>query len=285
LFFLDKADGISSNKALQQVRHLYGAKKAGHTGSLDPIATGLLPICFGQATKLCSYLLGSKKSYQAIIQLGQTTDTYDREGEVMQERAVAVDQAQLETTLSQFRGEIEQVPPMYSALKRDGQPLYKLARQGKEVKREARTMVVHSLSANLISADLVKLEVTASSGFYVRSLAYDLGEALGCGAHIKELRRTAINTYSIDDAVTFDQLADLKESSELPLLPIDSLLMDLPELQLNEQQHRTLMFGQRVHDLDAPEGRYRLYDQEKQIFAVGIVDHEKQLKTEKVFVL
>lgn len=283
---LDKAPGISSNKALQQVRFLYNAKKAGHTGSLDPIATGLLPICLGQATKLCSYLLGSTKSYQAIIKLGEVTDTYDREGQIIQTRPVNVTQDQLEDALAQFRGEIEQVPPMYSALKKDGQPLYKLARQGKEIERSARSMFVEKLESRLLDNDLVQLDVRCSSGFYVRSLAFDLGEALGCGAHIQELRRTEIRDIGLASAQSFAQLESLENSDQaLPLLPLDYLLDHLPVLDLDEEQHQKLFHGIRCNLTDKEAGKYRLYRPDGQIFAVGIIDQQGLLKTEKVFVL
>lgn len=191
---------MSSNKALQIVKHRFNASKAGHTGSLDPLATGLLPICFGQATKISEYLLHSHKRYQTVIKLGEVTDTLDSEGEVTKTSDVDVSDADIEQALEQFRGEIKQVPPMYSALKKDGQPLYKLARKGKVIERPARDMTVFELTAERLDPLHIKLNVHCSSGFYIRSLAHDLGQALGCGAHVVELRRTHIKSTEVQQA-------------------------------------------------------------------------------------
>ncbi len=288
VLLLDKPLGMTSNAALQKVKWLYQAKKAGHTGSLDPLATGLLPICFGQATKVSEYLLGSSKRYTTVIKLGEVTDTLDAEGEVTHRSDVDVSDDQLQRALAQFRGEIKQIPPMFSALKKDGQPLYKLARKGEEIERAARDMTVHELSAVRISDRLVSLKVHCSSGFYIRSLAHDLGQALGCGAHVVELRRTDIKTISVNDAHTLDALLELGEDSpdlsEL-LLPIDTLIEDMPSIVINEKQADGLIKGQktRAGDLVTKEIS-RFYRDSGEFFAIGEVDEAGLLKTHKIFV-
>ncbi len=280
---LDKPTGISSNKALQIVKHRFDAKKAGHTGSLDPLASGLLPICFGQATKISEYLLHSHKRYQTVIKLGEVTDTLDSEGEVTQRSDVQVTDGQIEQALVQFRGQIKQIPPMYSALKKDGQPLYKLARKGEVIERPARDMTVFELTAQRLDNLHVKLRVHCSSGFYIRSLAHDLGRALGCGAHVVELRRTHIKATSVQVAHSLEkieqgQLADF-------LLPIDTLLEDLPKVEINRQQQTCLLHGKTTdaQDLDA-QGLSRIYGVDKQLFAIGEVTKEGHIKTMKKFI-
>jgi len=225
IILLDKPTGMSSNKALQIVKHRFNAKKAGHTGSLDPLATGLLPICLGQATKVSEYLLDSHKKYTTVIKLGEITDTLDSEGEVTKVCSVDVNGEQLQDALDQFKGNIKQVPPMYSALKKDGQPLYKLARKGEVVERPARDMTVYDLSAKRLDQEHVRLSVHCSSGFYIRSLAHDLGQALGCGAHVVELRRTEIKSVNVDQAVPLEVIeqANLKDV----LQPIDMICQKL----------------------------------------------------------
>ena len=287
---LDKPTGMSSNKALQKVKHLFNAKKAGHTGSLDPLATGLLPICLGQATKISEYLLNSHKKYTTVIKLGETTDTLDSEGQILQTKPVAVSEQQLQSALQQFRGEIKQIPPMYSALKKDGQPLYKLARQGEEIERPARDMTVYDLQASRIDENHVRLDVHCSSGFYIRSLAHDLGQVLGCGAHVVELRRTAIKDTGLGQSIT---LADL-ESSESPttsISAIDSLLGDMPILEINQQQEVSLLQGRVTmansegsqRSCDGPLSR--IYNAEGELFGIGRIHQNGQLKTEKMFII
>ena len=280
---LDKPSGISSNQALQKVKHHFGARKAGHTGSLDPLATGLLPICFGQATKVSEYFLNSHKKYTTVIKLGQTTDTLDSQGEVITNRAVNVSDDQIQSSLQQFRGAIKQVPPMYSALKKNGQPLYKLARKGHTIERSARDMVVHSLSAIQIDELHVELKVHCSSGFYIRSLAQDLGEVLGCGAHVVELRRTDIKAISVEQAAQLEEV----ENSELQelLLPIESLLQDFPRIEISEAQALSLLHG-RVTPAQGIEtkGLSRLYRPDGYLFGLGEVNQSGHLKTQKRFV-
>ncbi len=288
VLLLDKPQGISSNAALQKVKWLYQAAKAGHTGSLDPLATGLLPICFGQATKVSEYLLGSHKKYTTVIKLGEVTDTLDAEGEVTQRKPVDVSDEQIQTALDSFRGHIKQVPPMYSALKKNGQPLYKLARKGEVIERPARDMTVHSLQAERLNETLVRLDVHCSSGFYIRSLAHDLGQHLGCGAHVVELRRTAIKSINVEQAHNLEALTELGlESNELQqrLLPIDVLLPDMPKLELSEPQVEGLKNGRptSADGLQTTE-LTRFYRADGVLFGLGEVLPNGQLKTHKMFV-
>ena len=284
IILLDKPTGMSSNQALQKVKWLYQAKKAGHTGSLDPLATGLLPLCFGQATKISQYLLDSHKKYTTVIKLGEITDTLDSEGEVVECRTVNVSDAQIQQALEQFRGDIKQVPPMYSALKKNGQPLYKLARKGEIIERPARDMTVYGLSAERLDELHVKLHVHCSSGFYIRSLAFDLGEVLGCGAHVVELRRTDIKSIAVGQAYS---IADIEATSDIKslLLPIDSLLQEIPKITISDQQAEHLMQGRTVmaQGLSTTE-LTRFYTQDGRLFAVGDVNEADQLKTHRIFV-
>ena len=280
---LDKPTGMSSNKALQIIKHRFNAAKAGHTGSLDPLATGLLPICFGQATKISEYLLHSHKRYQTIIKLGEVTDTLDSEGQVTESRGVDVSDQKIEDALVQFRGEIKQVPPMYSALKKDGQPLYKLARKGEVIERPARDMTVFELTAERLDDVHVKLNVHCSSGFYIRSLAHDLGQVLGCGAHVVELRRTHIKTTSVQRAYSLEVI----EQAELAdvLLPIDTLITEMPKLMLSETQQTNLKHGRAAsaEGLTA-DGISRLYGSDDSLFGIGEVTELDQIKTHKMFI-
>jgi len=284
IVLLDKAQGLTSNRALQQVKHLFNARKAGHTGSLDPLATGLLPICFGQATKISEYLLHSHKKYRTTIKLGETTDTYDSEGQILHSEAVQVSDSKIESALQQFRGEIKQTPPMYSALKKHGQPLYKLARKGEVVERPQREMTVHSLTAKRIDQTHLQLEVHCSSGFYIRSLAHDLGQALGCGAHVVELRRTSIKQTDLSQAVSFAQLQAMDNPLQA-LLPIDSLLADMPVLKISQSHALRLLQGKKTvleNTLETPLSR--LYTGTDKLFGIGKIDQLGQLKTQKMFV-
>ncbi len=265
VLLLDKAIGISSNHALQAARRLFGAEKAGHTGTLDPLATGLLPLCFGEATKFSGELLDADKQYLATVQLGATTDTADAEGQVLVRRPVACVPGQLLGVLAEFRGEIEQVPPMYSALKRDGKPLYEYARAGVEVERKARHVHIHELE--LVGQDLPTVDdrfsfaVRCSKGTYVRTLAADIGERLGCGAHLAALRRTAIGAITLDRAHTLDELEKLDvESRDRLLLPVDFLLAALERADLDAVSAARLRRGQAVPRRGEGGGRVRAYD-------------------------
>lgn len=224
VLLLDKPIGASSNAALQRTKWLFNAAKAGHTGTLDPQATGLLLLCFGKATKFASALLDADKVYRATVRLGVTTETADAEGAVLETRSVEVSQAQVQQALLQFTGEIEQVPPMYSALKRDGKPLYEYARQGIELERPPRRVAIHELRLLSFGGDQFEIEVACSKGTYIRTLAADIGEALGCGAHLSALRRTRIGDFDVSDACSLDQLAQMDESArDGCLLPVGAL--------------------------------------------------------------
>ena len=233
VLLLDKVGGMTSNAALQAARRLFSAAKAGHTGTLDPLATGLLPLCFGEATKFSADLLEADKTYEADLLFGVTTETGDSEGAVLTRRPVAFSEADLRASLARFRGPISQVPPMYSALKRDGKPLYELARQGIEVEREARAVVIRELELLSVGPECCRLRVTCSKGTYIRTLAEDIGAALGCGAHLTALRRTAVAALSVSDAVSLDALVGVSELERVAYLkPPDALLRSLPAVVL-----------------------------------------------------
>ncbi|GLQ29699.1 tRNA pseudouridine(55) synthase TruB [Litoribrevibacter albus] len=243
---LDKPHGLSSNQALQKVRWSYQAKKAGHTGALDPLATGLLPVCLGEATKFSQFLLDADKAYITRAKLGQTTTTEDAEGEVVSERPVpALTESLVEGVLTEFRGQIDQVPPMYSALKRDGQPLYKLAREGKLIDIEPRKVTILSLELMAIEGDELILNVECTKGTYIRSLVRDIGEALGCGAHVKELRRTKAGPFDISQCVTLEALEQV-ETRENVLRVSDCGLSAMPVAELNQEQVDDLLLGRKV---------------------------------------
>lgn len=247
IVLLDKPKGLSSNQALQKVRWLYTAKKAGHTGALDPLATGLLPVCLGEATKFSQFLLDADKTYITRAKLGQTTTTEDAEGEVVEDRPIPeLTESIVEKALAEFCGPIDQVPPMYSALKRDGQPLYKLARQGKVVDIEPRRVTIKTLKLLRIEDEHLELEVSCTKGTYIRSLVRDIGEALGCGAHVEELRRTATGPFKIEDALTLDDLQSEQIRVDA-LLKSDTGLDDMPAVYLDEVQTQRVLLGQQVN--------------------------------------
>jgi tRNA pseudouridine55 synthase len=272
VLLLDKPGGMTSNSALQAARRLFSAAKAGHTGTLDPMATGLLPLCFGEATKFSSDLLTADKTYEAEICFGVTTDTGDAEGEVLERRTPEFDRQGLEAALGKFRGHILQVPPMYSALKREGQPLYKLARQGVTVEREAREVDITELALLDDSSGRCRLRVTCSKGTYIRVLAGDIGQALGCGAHLTALRRVTVGDVSIARAVTLDALAALPEDErKRHLLPPDALLQTLPEIRLDEAQRERFAHGNPVAVDCGIQGKCRVYAEGK-LLGVGHAD-------------
>lgn len=262
VLLLDKPAGITSQTAVQRVRRLLGARKAGHTGTLDPLATGLLPVCFGEATKFSHALLDSDKSYLATIRLGTMTTTGDLEGEITSTARVVVDEPQVLAALDRFRGEIKQVPPMYSAIKQGGQPLYRLARAGKEVPREPRRVWIRELRLVRIVQPEVEVSVTCSKGTYVRVLAEDIGRELGCGACLAALRRTGVGDLCNGASmVTLDGLELMTdEVRNTVLLPQDTLLARLPRLDLNEVEAGRLTQGQAVNTVTAPApGLVRVY--------------------------
>ncbi|MFC1773092.1 tRNA pseudouridine(55) synthase TruB [Pseudomonadota bacterium] len=275
ILLLDKPTGITSNEALQQVKRLYFAKKAGHTGSLDPLASGVLPICMGEATKISAFLLDADKRYQVRCQLGITTATADAEGEVLETRPVDVyTPQQLEMVFDEFRGDIEQIPPMYSALKHEGQRLYKLARQGVEVEREARPVSIFELTLTGQGDDWLDIDVHCSKGTYVRTLAEDIGERLGCGAHVSALRRTSVGPYADDNLITLERLEDLKDN-DMPamdnlLLPIETALTQWPDVELSADASFYLQQGQPVLVPHAPtSGWVRLYATNRLFIGMG----------------
>ena len=280
ILLLDKPAGITSNGALQQVKRLYSAAKAGHTGSLDPIATGVLPICFGEATKFSQYLLDSDKRYETTISLGTQTATGDREGEIVAKTPVPLlTEEVVERCLGRFRGEIHQTPSMYSAIKKDGQPLYKLARQGIEVEREARPVTIFELVLRGMGPETLDLEVHCSKGTYIRSLAEDIGTELGCGAHVAELRRTGVGQFSIENAVSMDTVVgrsgDGPEGMDPLLLPIQEAVVNLPRVELSEHTGAYLLQGQPVQVSSAPKaGLVQLFHSlgtEKRFIGIGEV--------------
>jgi len=256
ILLLDKPGGMTSNAALQEVKRLFDANKAGHTGSLDPLATGVLPLCFGEATKFSQFLLDADKRYLATLKLGESTNTGDADGEVLEVLPVQeVSSQALECLLAEYRGEITQIPSMFSALKVGGQPLYKLARQGIEVERKERTITVHSLDVTHRSADTLQLDVRCSKGTYIRTLADDLGRDLGCGAHVVELRRLAAGPFREQETVTLDELRSLagnRQEMESKLLPVCSAVKDWPSVELTEITTSYLRQGQPVQIANAP---------------------------------
>lgn len=272
VLLLDKTLGESSNRALQAARRLYDAEKAGHTGTLDPLATGLLPLCFGEATKFSSDLLNADKRYVAVVQLGVTTDTADTEGKVLRRRPVEVDRRAVEKALAAHTGEIDQIPPMYSALKRDGKPLYEYARAGIELERAARRASIHRLDlldASDLAGGRFVVEVLCSKGTYVRTLAADIGEFLGCGAHLAGLRRTGIGVLDVAAAHSLAQLEALAaEARDALLLPPDSLVANLAEARLDAADAVRLRHGQSVRWSGEAGARLRAYDHEDRFIGV-----------------
>jgi tRNA pseudouridine55 synthase len=261
VLLFDKPLELSSNTALQKVRRLFQAEKAGHTGTLDPLATGLLPICFGEATKFSNALLDADKTYRALLRLGQTTTTGDAEGEITAEHPVEAGQAQVDAVLGEFRGEIRQLPPMHSALKHQGRPLYEYIRNGETIERELRSVVIHELQLNSFFGNEMDITVRCSKGTYIRTLAEDIGKALGCGAHLIGLRRIAIAHFDLDNSYNLLQLAAMSEvERDACILPMDALMPDMPKLQLDEVQVLRLAQGQRLGlDTGLPDGKISLH--------------------------
>jgi len=278
ILLLDKPIGGSSNKVLQEVKHIFKAAKAGHTGNLDPLASGMLPLCFGEATKISAFLLDADKHYLGTCKLGVRTTTADCEGEVIEERSVPeLSEAQIEAVLEKFRGEIEQIPPMYSALKQNGVPLYKLAREGKVVEREPRTVQIHELKlTDFNGADELELSVHCTKGTYIRTLVEDIGEALGCGAHLSQLRRTKVGPFEETGMVTMEQIEAAADegidSLDALLLPMEDALKSWPDIILSENSLFYVQQGQPVQVPQAPaDGLVRLFAQGGRFIGVGQV--------------
>jgi len=287
ILLLDKPKGISSNKALQQVKNLYKAQKAGHTGSLDPLATGILPVCLGEATKVSGFLLDADKKYRVQIKLGEKTTTADAEGEVIATASLdAVSESSITDILPEFIGVQQQLPPMYSALKHQGERLYKLAREGIEVEREPREITIFDLE--LISVDLpyFELDVHCSKGTYVRTLAEDIGEKLGCGAHVTELRRTAVGVFD-GEPLTMEQLESAAEQGfaglDPLLMPTDSALSDWEGVHLSADMSYYVRQGQAVMVPKAPaNGMIRLYDEKNGFLGVGIIQSDGKVAPKRL---
>ncbi len=286
IVLLDKPQGLSSNQALQRVRHLFKAAKAGHTGSLDPLATGVLPLCFGEATKFSQHLLDADKVYLTRAQLGIQTDTGDAEGQPVSERPVPeLSEALLEDVLARFRGAIEQIPPMYSALKHQGRPLYKLAREGLEVARPARPVQIYALDLLAWGADFFELRVRCSKGTYIRTLVEDIGNVLGCGAHVTLLRREQSAGFSLEQSLTLEQLQTLAAACETAvdgtsqwealdrhLLPVDASLQNFATISLDCAQTHSILQGQMVRiPPGEPTGLIRLLDSAGRFIGLGEV--------------
>lgn len=283
ILLLDKPLDLTSNEALQRVKRLYQANKAGHTGSLDPLATGLLPVCLGGATKFSTYLLDADKRYRVRVRLGITTTTADAEGEILETRPVGdLDEARVRAVLGLFLGPIDQLPPMYSAVKHQGERLYKLARQGIEVARQPRTVTIHAMELLDLAPSELEMDVHCSKGTYVRTLAEDIGAALGCGGHVIGLRRTGVGPYLESDSrfVTLDEIEDIvmedREGSfpalDALLLPLESALEHWPAVRLSADAAFYLRQGQAVLVPQAPtEGLVRIYDPSLHFLGVGCI--------------
>lgn len=288
LLLLDKPLGLSSNQALQKARHLLRAEKGGHTGALDPLATGLLPLCFGEATKIAGSLLGSRKAYQAEVRLGATTTTADLEGEVVLERSVPeLGPSDIETALAGFRGRIVQVPPVYSALKQDGEPLYLKARRGEAVQAPPREVDIHRLDLLARAGDTLTLFVECGSGTYIRSLAVDLGEAVGCGAHLTGLRRLWVEPFREPLMVTLAQLEAAAEQGEAAmdalLLPVAAGLAGWPALHLDEDQSHAVTRGRRIQLPGRPAGAYAAFAPDGRPVALCELDQDGTLRIQRGF--
>ena len=288
ILLLDKPVGITSNLALQKVKRLFSASKAGHTGSLDPLASGLLPICLGEATKVSGYLLDSDKTYLGTIKLGERTNTADAEGEVIETRPVEnIDEARINSILCQFVGAQEQIPPMHSAIKQNGQPLYKLAHQGIEVERKSRQIEIFSLELLRFADNELEIKVHCSKGTYIRTLAEDIGEALGCGAHLSGLRRIQSGPFDMEHVVTLPELEQLAsegmEELDALLLPIETALSGWPGVSLTEHTAYYLRQGQPVQVPQAPSsGWVKIFAEDQQFLGIGQIQADGRVAPKRL---
>ncbi len=285
VFLLDKPQGISSNDILQKVKRLFNANKAGHTGALDPLATGMLPICFGEATKFSQFLLESNKRYVVTAKLGERTDSSDADGQIVQTRDIRVEQSQIIKSLEQFKGDILQVPTMFSALKHNGKPLYEYARAGITIEREARPITIFELNFISYEKPYLTLEVHCSKGTYIRTLIDDLGEVLGCGAHVTALRRIGVSTYPENKMMIWECLQKLSEQNDLSqldqyLLPVDSAVASLPKMNLNTEQTKAVGFGQRLKLMNDQQiyGQVRMFSDCHYFLGIGEIDKNDILR-------
>ncbi len=282
VLLLDKPSGITSNLALQKARRLLDAAKAGHTGTLDPLASGLLPLTFGEATKFSADLLDADKAYVATVQLGVRTTTADADGEVIERRPVTVSRGQLEEVLSRFTGTIAQVPPMHSALKRDGKALYEYAREGVELERAPRTVRIDRLVLTRFEGDRAEIEVDCSKGTYVRVLAEDIGAALGCGAHLAGLRRTRVGRLTLEGSVTLAALEMMPPAVRREWLqPVDALIADVTRVDLGEAQARRFAHGNAL-DIGGAPGRRRVYGPNDELLGVAELDEHGMLNPRRL---
>lgn len=289
ILLLNKPLGLSSNAALQRARYLFNAKKAGHTGSLDPQASGVLPLCFGEATKVSGYLLNSDKRYITTVQLGQTTTTGDTEGDILSSIPVTdISDNTLETVLAQFTGKIVQIPPMYSALKHNGTPLYKLARKGIEVKRKQRDITIYDLTLLARTHDTLILDIQCSKGTYIRTLAQDIGEALGFGAYITHLERTHVSPFDCSKTYTLEELQRLTEQDNKALLysallPIDRALSEYPKIILNDDDSTRVKHGLKVTRDDIPHSPHiRMYHESGEFIGIGRLSSDNLLAPKRM---
>ena len=287
ILLLDKPPGFSSNQAVQKLRWLFQARKAGHTGSLDPFATGMLPICFGEASKTAGFMLDAAKSYQAVACVGQSTATGDVEGEILEELPVpALTPAIIESVFARFRGPIEQVPPMYSALKHQGERLYKLAREGKEIERKARSVVIHRLELISWKPPFLQFKVTCSKGTYIRTLAEDLAKVLGSCAHLASLRRLQVGSFEEQEMVSLEEVQQaVKESRHLDLLlPVDAGLLDWPEVILDGEASTKFCHGNPAPVTSVSETGVRVYGPGNQLLGLGETRRDNMVYPKRVFV-
>lgn len=286
VLLLDKPPGYSSNQALQIAKRLYSAAKAGHTGNLDPFATGLLPLCLGEATKFSQTLLDADKEYSATLKLGATSSTGDTEGEISQQQRVQLDPSQVESVLKNFVGDILQIPPMHSALKHQGKALYEYARAGVEIERKPRPVTIRSIALKRLQGDELDITVTCSKGTYIRVLAEDIGAALGCGAYLIALRRLTTGGFSLQQAITLQQLEQLsQEQRDELLLPVDSLLQSLPDATLDEESAHFFCQGQAVWKSGLTEtGLYRVYGTPSRFLGVGEYLGDGQIAPRRIVV-
>lgn len=284
VLLLDKPAGLSSNQALQQVKRLFAAEKAGHTGSLDPFATGLLPLCLGEATKFSHFLLDADKTYEATMQLGATSTTGDIEGEITSAGEVCIAEAQAAAQLQNFLGKISQLPPMYSALKHQGRALYEYARAGVVIERAEREVWIRSLELIAFEGTQMRIRVSCSKGTYIRTLAEDIGRALGCGAYLTQLRRTASGGFALAEAVTIAQLESMTlEQRDACLLATDVLLQDLPEIMLDEASAHYFCNGQSVWKSGVGQAGYlRVYDAAQRFLGLGDAAGDGQVAPRRV---
>ncbi len=283
ILVVDKPFGITSHDVVGRVRRMARQKRVGHAGTLDPMATGVLLVCLGRATRVAEYLSGSDKTYRAVIRLGVETDTYDAEGRVTATRPVTIGEADLRDMLVRFTGEIDQVPPMYSALKRDGQPLYKLARKGIDVERAARRVTIYNIALCAFEGPAAAIHVRCSTGTYIRSLAHDIGAALGCGAHLTELTRLASGSFTLDEAVKLEDLGSQDIAGWLR--PLDAALQHLPALALDAEQARCVTLGQAIpfEGAGARPDLFRVYDPHGTLVALMTYDSGvRRLQPKKV---